>query len=87
MAGVVDVAEMELALRNIACEATALRYRTGKWRKNGKGSLPKVVRFQLRAAARYLSSQTSSKRQPLYELLTMTFSPLTSGRQQVALRR
>jgi hypothetical protein len=31
-----------------------------------------------------LSSQTSSKRQPLYWLLTIVVSPLTCGRQQVA---
>jgi hypothetical protein len=33
----------------------------------------------------YLSSQTSSKRQPLYMLLVIVVSPFTSGRQQVAL--
>jgi hypothetical protein len=35
----------------------------------------------------YLSSHTSSKRQPLYWLLVIIVSPLTSGCQQVAARR
>ena len=36
---------------------------------------------------RYLSSHTSSKRQPLYWLFVIIVSPLTSGCQQVAARR
>ena len=35
----------------------------------------------------YLSSQTSSKRQPLYWLLVIKVRPLTSGCQQVAARK
>jgi hypothetical protein len=35
----------------------------------------------------YLSSHTSSKRQPLYWLLVIIVSPLTSGCQQVAARK
>src|SRR5205809_781713 len=34
----------------------------------------------------YLSSQTSSKRQPLNKLLTMIVKPLTRGSQQLAAR-
>src|SRR5947208_3849327 len=39
------------------------------------------------ATTAYLSSHTSSKRQPLYWLLVIIVSPLTSGCQQVAARR
>src|SRR5437763_3507414 len=39
------------------------------------------------ATTAYLSSHTSSKRQPLYWLLLIIISPLTSGCQQVAAGR
>ena len=48
--------------------------------------LPGSVRREPRIANCYLSSQTSSMRQPLKMLLTMTVHPLTWGRQQVARR-
>jgi hypothetical protein len=73
----------------IRCRAPSIATRSGlitsssPRRQSGNGSRGPAW---LRLERSYLSSQTSSMRQPLKMLLTMTVHPLTWGCQQVARR-
>src|ERR1700692_3631925 len=66
---------------------TLLRSRAALSSRVFDAGLKALIRFHLdKLETGFLSSQTSSMRQPLKMLLTMTVNPLTEGCQQLARR-